>query len=225
MPWGEMVVPGGGIPWGYRNVATNEIVGATEEWPLSYGEVHEAQRIEADAEQAKATGGMVALYPRTDDALAMAVPGGEPVQDMHLTLAYLGQDVSQMHPGNLSMAVSQIAERYTVIDARVMGHAVFNPDGGNADDERKTESCAVYLIGDTDQLGDMRSDVIFAASHELELPKQHCPFIPHVTVGYDMPFNRLTFTGKVLFDRIGLAFGGHTRYYPLLGSTVSEYGN
>lgn len=39
------------------------------------------------------TGGMVALVPSNDSLVDLAVPGGDPVTELHLTLAYLGDDV------------------------------------------------------------------------------------------------------------------------------------
>jgi len=44
----------------------------------------------ADVEQARATGGLIALYPRVVDAQTLAIPAGEPQQDLHLSLAVYG---------------------------------------------------------------------------------------------------------------------------------------
>lgn len=178
---------------------------------------------EANAEAAKQSGGMVALYPRTDDALQMAVPGGEAPQELHVTLAYMGEDVSGQDPGGISRELAQIADTYTVITARCMGHATFNPDGGDPDDEREQDPCAVYLISDSDQLPDLHTDVLNAVGQQFNLPRQHLPWIPHVTCGYNISIDQLDFTGQVLFDRIGLAFAGRTHFYPLLGATIGEY--
>jgi hypothetical protein len=178
----------------------------------------------ADAGQAKSSGAMVALYPRTDEALQMAIPGGEAPQELHVTLAYLGEDVTDLgDPGNLSRALDQVANTFTVITARVMGHATFNPDGGDPEDEREQDQCAVYLVSDNDQLPDLHSAVLDAVNQEFSIPTQHLPWLPHITAGYGIPASELTFTGQVLFDRIGLAWAGRYHFYPLLGSTVGEY--
>jgi hypothetical protein len=176
----------------------------------------------ADAEQAKSTGGMVALYPREDDAHRLAIPGGEPPEELHLTLAYLGEDVSGLDPTPIAHLVMQLAAQVTVITARIMGHALFNPDGGGDPDDPK-EPCAVYLVGDTDQLPDLHEALLQGLSHVGSIPAQHKPFIPHVTAGYSLPIAALSYTGPVLFDRLGLAFGGDTHFFPLLGATVEEY--
>ena len=204
------------MPWGTHHGAWD--------WPLTYAEVYEARLREANAEQAKHTGGMVALYPRTDDALKMAIPGGEPPQDMHVTLAYCGEDVSDLgDPGQLAQRLQEIANTFTVIDARIMGHATFNPDGGDPEDEREQDPCAVYLVSDSDQLPDLHTAVLDAVNQEFSIPRQHLPWIPHITAGYGLDAAQLSFTGPVLLDRIGLAWGGGTHYFPLLGSTTPGY--
>lgn len=181
--------------------------------------------IKADAEQEKHTGGMVALYPRQDEVSKLVVPGGEPPQDLHVTLAFLGDDVSGIDPGPLASHVDQLASKYTVITARIMGHALFNPDGGD-DPEEPKEPCAVYLISDSEQLPELHSEVMSALdqlSVDFPLPTQHKPYIPHLTAGYSLPIAALSYTGPILFDRIGLAFAGHTQFFPLVGATEPGY--
>lgn len=174
----------------------------------------------ADAEEAKQNGGMIALYPRQDDALKLAVPGGEPPQDLHVTLAFLGDDVSSLDPSELLHALPGLLDPVTVITARVMGHAFFNPDGGPNGD---FDPCAVYLISDSEQLPELHDDVMDMLNYTLgdfPLPTQHLPYIPHCTAGYGLDIHALTFTGQVLFDRVGLALGPHVQYFPLMGSTL-----
>jgi hypothetical protein len=47
----------------------------------------------ADAEQAKAAGALIALYPRVVDARTLAIPSGEAPEDLHLSLVDFGKDV------------------------------------------------------------------------------------------------------------------------------------
>lgn len=173
---------------------------------------------QADAEEAKKNGGMIAIYPRQDDAMKLAVPGGEPIEDLHCTLAFLGDDVSQMDPTTLLEQLPQILDPVTVITARIMGHALFNPDGGP---DGTFEPCAVYLVSDSEQLPDLHDSVTELLAHSgMDIPTQHQPWIPHVTAGYSLPIEELTYTGQILFDRVGLAFGPHTQFFPLMGSTL-----
>lgn len=175
----------------------------------------------ADAEQAKQTGGMLALYPRSDDADKLAIPGGEPPEDLHVTLVYLGDDTSTLSPDALVHAVASLTDTLTVITARVLGHATFNPDGG---DDGTQEQCAVYLISDSEQLDDTHSKILSIAEDTVpNLHPQHSPFIPHITCGYSMDPSQLSYTGPVLLDRIGVDIMGQTHYFPLQGATIAPY--
>jgi 2'-5' RNA ligase len=168
----------------------------------------------ADAEQAKQTGGMVALYPRQDVAEAMAVEGGEPVEDLHLTMCYLGEDVTDLPAQSVVGGIAALADVFTTaITGRVLGHAVFNPDGGLNGEQ---EPCLVYLISDTRELTPLR-----AAVHEVcqraipNLHEQHEPFFAHVTATYGT-VQHLTYTGPVIFDRLSVDWAGEHFDFPLL---------
>lgn len=180
------------------------------------------------ARSAKYTGSesMIALYPRADSASRMAVQGGESPDDLHLTLVYLGSQGSAP-PDSLLSSVGQLSQSYTVITAEVMGHAVFNPTGPQPaalmPQQRPQDQCAVYLVGDASQLDSLRHEALRYADLSLSVPPQHNPMIPHITAGYAMDPGRLSFTGQILFDRIGVAFAGNTHYFPLLGATISPY--
>lgn len=207
MPWAsaDWMNPDAQLAWENGSDGVNQFHKVGGQWVL------------ADAEQAKRTGGMVALYPRADDADKLAVPGGEPPEDLHVTLVYLGEDVSDLDPSDLHEALARVCETVTVITARVLGHAVFNPDGGGDGDK---EPCAVYLLGDAAQLADLHADVLDAAHQSVRaLHPQHVPWVPHITAGYSMDPGQLDYTGPVLFDRVGLDFAGQTQFFPLLGAT------
>src|SRR5436190_12807139 len=89
----------------------------------------------ADVEQAKLTGGIVALYPSNVDAHALAVPGGAPPEELHLTLVNYGQDVRGLTDVELRRRLDEmVADHPEPIDAEVFGHAVFNPN----DEQRGT---------------------------------------------------------------------------------------
>jgi hypothetical protein len=154
----------------------------------------------ADAEQAKSTGGMLALMPRSDFAEVLAVPGYEPPEDLHVTLFYFGEDVTDM-PGEaeISQAAAGVAQQFPALVAKAFGHAVFNPNG--------EEPCAVYLIGNSQELDDLHRQleqvVAPFCAHE-----QHVPWTPHVTAGYGLDPHQLGYDGDVIFDRISLQWAG-----------------
>lgn len=157
------------------------------------------------------TGGMVALIPRADDAEKLRVPGGEKQDELHLTLAYLGDDVvgwtadQRNHITSVALQAAQSAGAPVV--ARVVGPALFNPDGFDG-----RSPCAVYLVGDSRMISPMRDMLRMAIEHQQE---QHEPFLPHITAGYGIPFGRLKYTGPVVFDRLRVAFGGDVYDFPL----------
>ena len=156
----------------------------------------------ADAEQSKRTGGMLALYPTPESAELLLVdhPNAEPIEDLHLTLAYLGEDVSGYYsPAMADEIAYRPPEEFPPIQAKVMGHATFNPDG--------EEPCAVHLVGDNDYLPDLYivGQTLLHANYDL--PRQHTPWIPHVTGGYDMTAADLSYTGPIEFDMIAVTWG------------------
>jgi 2'-5' RNA ligase len=174
----------------------------------------------ADAEEAKQSGGMIALFPRTDFAQMLAVPGGEPEDDLHLTLVFLGDDVSTLDPANLGAIVGRVADSYTEITARIFGHAVLNPDGAEGRDP-----CGVYLVGHSPELSQLHDDVREAAEMGAQIPEQHDPWLPHITAGYASQMGESTqvreYTGEVIFDRLGLAVAGETQFYPFHGASIA----
>jgi 2'-5' RNA ligase len=156
------------------------------------------------------TGGMIALLPRADQAEAMAVRGGEKPEELHLTLCYLGDDVtgwtSEMQNRVASLVADVAARCTTPVAARTMGTATFNPDGHDGHDP-----CAVFLVGDSRDIGEMRSAVVACAGDQ----PQHEPFIPHITIGYGLKADKLGEVGPVTFDQIRLALGDKVYDFPL----------
>jgi hypothetical protein len=142
------------------------------------------------------TGGMIALVPANPDELT--VEGGEPAEEIHLTLAYLGEDVTGWGPDERAAVLDHVrgwAADTAPIEADVMGWALFNPTGAN-----DREPCAVHLVsgdGLPDAKGAMRD-------HDAS---EHPVFLPHVTAGYGVPLDALSFIGPVVFDRVRVALG------------------
>lgn len=155
------------------------------------------------------TGGMIALVPRAEDAEQLRVGGGERADEMHLTLVYLGDDVTEWSAdarNHLTQMGVQAAQAVGApVRARVMGHALFNPDGHDGQDP-----CAVYLVGDSAMISPLR-DMLAAGV----VQEQHAPFIAHITAGYGVPLTRLKFVGDVVFDRLRVALGGQVYDFPL----------
>ena len=158
---------------------------------------------DASAEQSKKTGGMIALYPRRDDLDNLVVddPKAEPIDDLHMTVIFLGEDVTGQDPTELISQLDYMAQNYQPIEAKVFAHARFNPSGD--------EPCAVYLVGDNIDIVDFYEDLKkFVADRYPGSKEQHPVYTPHITAGYGVPMEKLTFTGDIVLERIGLRWQG-----------------
>ncbi|WP_280246742.1 2'-5' RNA ligase family protein [Nocardia abscessus] len=165
---------------------------------------------ESDDTETEHTGAMIALVPAAEDAARLAVEGGETVDELHLTLAYLGE-AAEWTPEQIDAvhtAVAELAPSGPVL-GEVWGHATFNPNSPDKD------PCAVYLI-QADGLSDFRQAIVGAMLDTGgPMPEQHDTFVPHVTAGYGLPAAELVETGPIRFDRIRIAFAGTYEDIPL----------
>jgi 2'-5' RNA ligase len=167
------------------------------------------------------TGGMLALVP--DNADTLAVEGGEAPDELHLTLLYLGDDVSTWGAGQadqLRELVKASAPALDAVDARVVGPALFNPDGGPDGDR---DPCLVLLVGDAPGLDPLRQWARWVTSTHDDYPTppdQFEPFLPHITVAV-APSDPAgvsadgIYTGPVRFGTLRLALAGDVLDVPL----------
>jgi 2'-5' RNA ligase len=160
------------------------------------------------------TGAMVALIPSAGDAARLAViPDGEPVEELHVTLAYLGE-AATIGPDTRAaiIAACQDAARATPpTDAEGFALSLFNPTNSEQD------TCIVLgLSGDA--LSEIHRDVVYRITDHISA-EQHEPWIPHLTLLYTDDTNRLAElidrTGPVNFDRLRVAFAGENTDIPL----------
>jgi len=157
---------------------------------------------------------MVALVPdeASRAALALVDETAETLDELHLTLTYLGDDAASMPEERrlaLMSAVTGAATSLRPVTARAFGHATFNPDGGAA--------CAVYLVGESDAIDVLRSTFDGYASSQ-----QHAPFVAHVTAAYGRAAADLSFTGPVVFDALRVAIGETSIDIPLTGPPATQ---
>lgn len=211
--------------------------------------------LQAAGNPAYETSGMVALVP--DDPASFVVDGGDPADEMHCTLAYLGNDLDQWSPQQIdavhdavtsalnpgptgqstvddaddptSVQASSAPEpkiprpRPSAVQARVMGHATWNADGGPTGD---MQPATVYDLGNGTGVHALRDSVVSNLHQKLgevgkELPQQHAPFKPHITAGYNVPQSKLERMGPVSFSKVRVAAAGTHTDYPLDGSAPS----
>lgn len=208
--------------------------------------------IEPDEITPRHTGGMLALVPANPNMLR--VPGGDPAEELHLTLAYLGDNVADWAPDEIQ-AAHQVALEATNFDAlrarleaeelerdgdmqpvrhlqemgrepaqkgpltgRIFSHAIFNPNGDNGHDP-----ATVYLLDggeDRAAIDGLAESVQYRMRDAIgttQFPEQHRPYVPHVTAGYGVPVEQLTYTGPVEFSHLRVALGDDVTDYPLGG--------
>lgn len=161
----------------------------------------------------KHTGVMVALYPDAEAAKKIAVRGGEDAEDLHVTLAFLGDSSDQAGDGlTLEAATSKIvaaaqvaAATHEPLSGTVGGIGKF-PDGGDG----------VPVIGlvDVVGLGAVREDLVTALI-DAGLPvKVDHGFTPHMTLGYNLDLSLIPDYEPVPVDFTDLVVcvgGTHTR--------------
>jgi hypothetical protein len=167
------------------------------------------------------TGAMLALVPDTESAERMVVDGGEPVENLHMTLAYLG-DADQIPP-EVALALREQAELaadgMAPLDGEAFGVAFWNPAG--------PEPSFNYSIGGPG-LVELR-DTFLAPIQDMAgwgLPEQHQPWVAHMCAAYggdpEAVIPQLEARlGTVRFDRVRLALGGTEVYDIPLGEPAA----
>lgn len=170
------------------------------------------------------TGAMIALVPTEDDLDRLVLDGGEPRDELHLTLYYLGNaaDVDAETRVAVVNAVRSMIERrdLPVVRARAFGVAHWNPTsddpawvlnvGDVPSDERSSEALSVVRGMMTEALDD--------GGVSLTIPTQHTPWQPHVCIAYsrdDLMTEGHARLGDVTFDRVRVAFGNEVTDLPL----------
>lgn len=207
--------------------------------PLLALEVEPPSAVTAAAEY---TGAMIALIPSPDDAARLAVDGGEPVDQLHLTLAYLGEAATI--PADVQSSIVEAMRQLAVAmadqpmpdcdpeegdcppmlsDAGLIcegfGLSAFNPNTTARD------TAIVLTVGGAGLAEVQRATAAVAASLHPGMPAQHEPFAAHLTLSYDddtldLEPLRARANQPVTFTHIRCAFAGAYTDIPLGRPTV-----
>jgi hypothetical protein len=170
------------------------------------------------------SGAMVALRMTDEQATAMAVDGGEAPDQLHMTLAYLGQaaDIApEMQQAIVDSLTEFVAGLTAPVEGTVFSVAAFNP----ADESRDTSICAGV---DGEQLPTVHTGVgerlaaVFPG-----LPDQYQPWAAHIALIYSPDLSLVEQladrTGQpITFDRLRIAFAGQITDLPLPGAAGAE---
>lgn len=178
------------------------------------------------------TGAMIALVPTDRDARRLATPGGEPIDQLHLTLMYLGKadDWTLEQRVSLEIQLETYLDILAPIDAEGFAVAIFNPPGNARDDGMDRDTCIVEVCSGS-ALAVVHSYVTHGV-RDVEnlppLPAQHSPWIPHITLAYTDDLNMAptlaagSVTGPVTFDRVRIAFAGENHDILLRGTLTAS---
>ena len=166
---------------------------------------------EATPEQAAHTGAMVALVPSTADAARLALDGGEPPEQLHLTIAYLGEADAIGAEQRTAIIDAVTAAAGGPVAGEAFAINMFNP----ADD-------AALVLGITgDEVADTHAaltDALTGVDPALTAD-QHAPWAAHVTLAYTNDLGAVESVvdriGPVVFDRVRVAFAGEATDIPL----------
>lgn len=209
----------GKFPQNTEGLCANLYHEATGEWPG-------ANREKKSSVNAGHTGAMIALVPRADDAARFVRVGGEPLEELHVTMAFLGEAADWSDESRIE--VLDRMQRYAgrgVIDADAFSVNVFNP--GTTND--RTPCLVMGLSGEA--LPEVRGDVNEVIG-DFPMPEQHSPFVPHMTLRYmpDMDNTGMAvyaaeamgLVGPVTFDRLRVAFADDVYDIPLSDGDVDD---
>ncbi|WP_328436886.1 hypothetical protein OHA71_06410 [Streptomyces sp. NBC_00444] len=188
----------------------------------------------AAADGSHTSGAMIALMPTREDAERLAIEGGEPAEQLHCTLRYLGKGADFNEDARQSVidAVADVLPHYTngPVAAKAFGAAHWN---GNGD-----EPCWVWSVGDDPEtprtLGMLHAAITMALEEGLaevahpDLPEQHTPWVPHICAAYSGELDLIIALeerlGPIVFDRVRVAFAGDDTDIPLSGGITAAAG-
>ena len=148
------------------------------------------------------TGTMVALHLPPDLASRIALPDGEAPSTMHVTLAYLGKDLTDEQKLAALCAVRRFAQRSGVVHASLGGVGRFSASTTTEGRD------VVYLSVDSPDITRLRPILLDELAAEGLVPSNVHGFVPHVTLAYvpvDAPTPLTRFRPEsVGFDRVSL---------------------
>lgn len=173
-----------------------------------------------------ANGAMVALVLSDADLQRLAIEGGEPLDQLHLTLVYLGDADQIDEPTRQALidAGQATAVGWNGVAAEAFAPALFNSTGD--------EPCAVLICSGA-ELAEFYETIAADVTELVDLPDDiHAPFCAHVTLmyyasvvdGHVISQDGATSTdltaliercGPVMFDKLRFAFGGEITDIPL----------
>ncbi|MFD0352888.1 2'-5' RNA ligase family protein [Streptomyces sp. NPDC127110] len=161
------------------------------------------------AEQETGRGAMIALRLPPEVAAQIAHPQGTPAEQLHITLAYLG-DAAALggHPDDLRDIIAPAATGRAPLKGSIGGIGKF-PDSGNG--------IPTWVPVDVPGLTELRQHIVetLGTSVYSEKVRGEHGFTPHITLGYDLPDVPPVAATPVTFDQVAVVRGPDTMLVPL----------
>ncbi|MEV0016688.1 phage minor head protein [Streptomyces tendae] len=184
-----------------------------------------ATRPKITAAATEHTGAMIALVPSAADVERLALEDGEPAEELHCTLWFLGAGADWGEDQQREL-IDGVRARATSLPGpiRAVGFGVNHWNPASAD------PAWVWAIGDDPDAGDeaatlhearalLAQDALEDGHNNPELPHQHTPWVAHVTGAYTTdtwPLSAMADRlGPLTFDRVRVAFAGEVTDIPL----------
>ncbi|WP_405759448.1 phage minor head protein [Streptomyces sp. NBC_01420] len=173
---------------------------------------------------AEHTGAMIALVPSPGDVERLALDGGEPAGELHCTLWFLGEGDAWSEDQRNEL-IEGVRARAAALNGPV--HAI--AFGVNHWNPASPDPAWVWAIGDDRDAPDgaptlhearnLAVDALEDTHERPETPRQHTPWVAHVTGAYDTdtwPLEAMADRlGPITFDRVRVAFAGTVTDIPL----------
>jgi 2'-5' RNA ligase len=186
------------------------------------GQEHDSKALSAAAQPGgeAQTGVMVAVYPPTDVAAELTVPDGDPPEQLHVTLGFLGNIDDTLPDGTaLGDAGEQIMAALTPVAAA--GTALAGVVGGIGQFPPGPDGTPVWAPVDVPGLSALREQVVAAlAAAGVPVRNDH-GFTPHMTLGYDLPDLLPVPMTDLTFTDLTVAVGDANMTLPL-GASPAE---
>lgn len=120
------------------------------------------------------SGLMIALYPSPEIQAALALDGGEPADEIHLTLAYLGDAATYPFMEKLTSILAQWAKEQPSLSGEVQGLGIWGKPG----------EYVLWASPDVNGLASARYELVRRLTEAGCLGKQEHDFTPHLTLAY-----------------------------------------
>jgi len=159
-------------------------------------------------------GVIITVEPTPEQKDAIAQPGGEPAERLHITLAYLGAVDGDLDREAIEEAVADVAGHFPPLEGEVSGLGSFGKDG--------TEGITLGLV-DAPGLGRLRQNLIDRLKEGgVEIVEEH-DFQPHITLNYGPIPDGATPVGLPLsLNSLTLRWGAEIVDVGLVGPTEEE---